>query len=313
MEYITGTDDIHMKQECVVTFGKFDGVHRGHQKLISRVKKYAREGGYASVMFSFDVSPLIRIGNRTTQTILTNAEREYCVEHMGVDYLIEYPFTRKVIEMEPENFVREILCEKLQAAHVVVGPDFCFGHERRGNVAMLKQLGPRYGFTVDVVEKEKEQGREISSTFVREELQRGNMELVNNLLGYPYFVIGTVVHGRQLGRTMGLPTINQIPDSGKLLPPRGVYVSKTYIEGKKYHGITNIGCKPTVEGAFVGVETYLFDCNENLYEKEAQVTLLSYQRPEQKFSSVEELRAQILKDEQTGRNYFSRKTEHRKK
>ena len=303
MRYITNTLDFQLEKRSVVTLGKFDGLHRGHDKLITRTLELGKKG-YDTVVFTFDVSPLVKLGTRITRTLLTNEERKVLLERKRIDCLIECPFVPELIQMEPEDFMREVLAVQLRAAYVIVGPDFHFGYKRKGTPELLKKLGHRYGFEVEILDKEMEEEREISSTWIRETLREGRIEKVNHLLGYPYFVKGKVVHGRQLGRTWGLPTINQIPENGKLLPPFGVYASKTYINGEEFYGISNIGLKPTVEVPFAGVETYLFECNENLYGKEAWVEFYHFVRPECKFDSVEELREQIQRDAQAGRNFF---------
>ena len=303
MRYITNTLDFQLEKRSVVTLGKFDGLHRGHDKLITRTLELGKKG-YDTVVFTFDVSPLVKLGTRITRTLLTNEERKVLLERKRIDCLIECPFVPELIQMEPEDFIREVLAVQLRAAYVIVGPDFHFGYKRKGTPELLKKLGHRYGFEVEILDKEMDEEREISSTWIRETLREGRIEKVNHLLGYPYFVKGKVVHGRQLGRTWGLPTINQIPANGKLLPPFGVYASKTYINGEEFYGISNIGVKPTVEVPFAGVETYFFECNENLYGKEAWVEFYHFMRPECKFDSVEELREQIQRDAQAGRNYF---------
>ena len=301
------TLDFQLNKRSVVTLGKFDGLHRGHDKLISRIIELGKSG-YETVVFTFDVSPLVKLGTKITRTLITNEERRILFEHKGLDCLIECPFVPEVIQMEPEDFIREILVRQLHAAYVVVGPDFRFGYNRRGTISLLKELETKYDYQVEVLEKETddewESQRIISSTWIRETLREGKIEKVNHLLGHPYFVKAKVVKGRQLGRTWGLPTINQVPENGKLLPPFGVYATKTYIEGKEYFGISNVGVKPTVAVPFAGVETYLFDCNENLYEKEAWVEFYHFVRPECKFDSVEELREQIQRDVIAGRRYF---------
>lgn len=300
MEYITNTLDFRLKNRSVVTLGKFDGLHRGHRKLLSRTLEGKKEG-LETVVFTFDVSPLVKLGKRIKRTILTNEERKLLLEQMQIDCLIECPFIPEVIEMEAEDFIEKILVEQLHAARVVVGPDFHFGYQRRGTSDLLKRMGKELGFDVEILEKEKCRGRDISSTWVREVLREGRIETVNELLGYPYFVQEKIVHGRQLGRKMGIPTINQIPLDGKLLPPFGVYASKTYVKGKCYCGISNIGVKPTVKVPFAGVETYLFDCDEDLYNQAARVEFYHFVRPECKFDSLEELQEQIQRDADAGR------------
>ena len=210
------------------------------------------------------------------------------------------------MHMEPEQFVKEYLVDRLQTGFVAVGPDFRFGYERRGNPRMLAELGEIYGFQVQVLEKEKDGNLDISSTYIREELEKGNMEKVNDLLGYPYFTRGEIVHGRQLGRTIGIPTANLIPPKVKKLPPNGVYITQSLIGNRVYQGITNVGYKPTVKENFLGVETYLFACNEDLYGQEAEVRFYKYLRPEKKFASLEELKKQLDRDVETGRSFFEK-------
>ena len=171
---------------------------------------------------------------------------------------------------------------------------------------MLARLGAVYGFGVQILEKEKDGERDISSTYVREELEKGNIEKVNTLLGYPYFTRGEIVHGRQLGRTIGVPTANLIPPDVKKLPPNGVYITQSLIGNRLYQGITNVGYKPTVKENFLGVETYLFSCDEDLYGQEAEVRFYKYLRPEKKFASLEELKEQLHKDVETGRSFFEK-------
>lgn len=306
MKYMTDTLDFQLEKRSVVTLGKFDGLHRGHERLLQRVLELGKKG-YETVVFTFDVSPLVKLGTRITRTLLNNEERKILLEKRGIDTLIECPFIPELIHMEPEEFVKKILVEQLRAAYVIVGPDFHFGHERKGTPELLQRLGKAYDFQVEILEKEREGDREISSTWIRETLREGKIEKVNGLLGYPYFVLGKVVHGRQLGRTWGLPTINQIPVDGKLLPPFGVYASRTFIDGEEYLGISNVGVKPTVEVPFAGVETYLFDCDKDLYDKIAWVEFYHFVRPECKFDSVEELREQIQRDARAGQEYFAAK------
>lgn len=221
----------------------------------------------------------------------------------GIDELIEYPF-ELVRQMSAEEFVRKILVEKLHTASVVVGPDYHFGYQRQGNPQLLKELGAQYGFEVQILEKEKDGDRDISSTYIRQMLADGNVEKAAKLLGYSYFVKGTVQHGRALGRTIGIPTINQLPSKAKLLPRFGVYATKTQIGNRRYCGISNVGVKPTVEGRFAGVETHLFSCTQDLYEQDAYVEFLHFLRPEQKFSDVEELKKQIQRDMEQAERLF---------
>ena len=303
MIYTTQVPHLEKEVRSSVTLGKFDGLHRGHQKLINLIRREHGEKN-RSVIFTFDVSPRSYILHSPPKYLLTYEERRELAENLGVDILAECPFTEALMHMEPEDFVKEYLAERLHARYLAVGPDFRFGYQRRGTPELLKELGRTYGFRTEIVEKEKYKGRDISSTFVREELEKGHIEEVNQLLGYTYFTKGEIVHGRQLGRTIGIPTANLIPPVIKKLPPNGVYITESLIQGKTYQGITNIGYKPTVKENFLGVETYLFFCNADLYGQEAEVRFYRYLRPEIKFSSLEELKCQMLKDIEEGKSYF---------
>ena len=303
MIYTTQVPHLEKEVRSSVTLGKFDGLHRGHQKLINLIRREQGEKN-RSVIFTFDVSPRSYILHSPPKYLLTYEERRELAENLGVDILAECPFTEALMHMEPEDFVKEYLAERLHARYLAVGPDFRFGYQRRGTPELLKELGRTYGFRTEIVEKEKYKGWDISSTFVREELEKGHIEEVNQLLGYTYFTKGEIVHGRQLGRTIGIPTANLIPPVIKKLPPNGVYITESLIQGKTYQGITNIGYKPTVKENFLGVETYLFSCNADLYGQEAEVRFYRYLRPEIKFSSLEELKCQMLKDIEEGKSYF---------
>ncbi len=303
MIYTTQVPHLEKEVRSSVTLGKFDGLHRGHQKLINLIRREQGEKN-RSVIFTFDVSPRSYILHSPPKYLLTYEERRELAENLGVDILAECPFTEALMHMEPEDFVKEYLAERLHARYLAVGSDFRFGYQRRGTPELLKELGRTYGFRTEIVEKEKYKGRDISSTFVREELEKGHIEEVNQLLGYTYFTKGEIVHGRQLGRTIGIPTANLIPPVIKKLPPNGVYITESLIQGKTYQGITNIGYKPTVKENFLGVETYLFSCNADLYGQEAEVRFYRYLRPEIKFSSLEELKCQMLKDIEEGKSYF---------
>ncbi|MDO5346587.1 MAG: bifunctional riboflavin kinase/FAD synthetase [Lachnospiraceae bacterium] len=295
MKYFHGTTQFYMEGASAITLGKFDGVHRGHQKLMRHIKSLETEE-IKSVVFALNA--------RTEALILTREEQKDVVEKMGISCLIECPFVPEISGMMPETFVKEILVDRLHAKYITVGSDFRFGYRRQGDAKLLESLQEACGFQVDVMEKERLKDREISSTYVREALAEGKMELAAELLGRPFLVKGVVQHGRRIGRTLGMPTVNLVPSQEKLLPPNGVYASKTEIDGRLCPGITNIGCKPTIGEKFRGVETYLFDLNQDLYGKEITTFLYGFERPEQKFSSRDELRAQMHRDISFGKEYF---------
>lgn len=302
MNYVTGTTTFHMDGESAVSLGKFDGLHRGHRKLIRHVLDQKKQG-LSSVIFTFEKNPTRILSGLSGQNIMTNGERREMLEQAGIDHLLECPFVPEISRMEPEAFVTRVLVGQLHARFVAVGRDFHFGFQRRGDCKLLKEMGEKIGFQVEVIEKEQSHGRDISSTYVREALHEGNIPLANELLGYRYFVSGEVQHGRQIGRTLGLPTINLIPPEDKLLPPNGVYLTRTLLPDGEYYGITNIGYKPTVGGeTHKGVETFLFDFQGDLYGRQLRVEFMEFERPEQKFTSLDELKARILSDVYWGKS-----------
>ena len=205
MRLITGTTEFETTEATAISLGKFDGLHMGHQLLVNRILK-KKEEGLKALIFTFD------FGDRPM--LLLPEERRALLKKWGVDCLIECPFVESLAHMEAEDFVREILVKRLHVKYLAVGTDFHFGHNRKGSYQLLEAMQEECGFEVEVVEKACYDGEEISSTRIRRELEQGHMELVNQLLGYNFSVTGEVLHGRQIGRTLGLPTTNLLPGRG---------------------------------------------------------------------------------------------------
>jgi len=304
MKYISKTTEFYIEEPTVMSIGKFDGIHRGHELLMEHLSA-RKEQGLSVVIFTFDIPPRKNVSSVEAKVLTTNEEKMHIFEQIGVDYLVECPFTKEIMCMEPEDFIEKMV-RQLHVKCFVAGEDFHFGHNRGGDYKLLQALAETYGYEVLVIEKMKEDARDISSTFVREEVAAGNIEKANHLLGYRYFVTGKVLHGNHIGGSkLGVPTINQIPPEEKLLPPFGVYVTEVFIGEQKYRGITNVGCKPTIEGKNpVGVETHLLDFAEDVYGKVVTVEFLSRVREERKFDSIEKLKEQLQNDIAYGRNYF---------
>lgn len=305
MEYINHTE--YQLKNTAVALGKFEGIHLGHQLLIDKVLAQ-KEKGYRSVVFTFDRPPASVIkGDSMIQQIYTKEERRALLSNMGLDVMIEHPFTREFMNLTPEEFIRDILVDKVGAKVIVVGKDFRFAKNRSGDVNMLEDLSEELGYELIVFDKLAIDGHVVSSTRIRDLLDHANMEEAETLLGRPYTVIGEVVKGNQLGRAvLGIPTANQIVPSGKMIPPHGVYVSRIFIDDKEYHGITNVGVKPTVEDKKIkGVETNIFDFDEDIYGKTIKVELLHFCRNEMKFGSLQELIIQMNKDICFAKQYFN--------
>lgn len=303
MEIITDITKVQWNKTSL-TIGKFDGVHLGHRMLMENVLEAGKDGCTPTV-FTFDRFPAQFLRRETMTSILTEDEKKQVLEQLGIERYILFPFQEKTASMEPEEFVEEILVKTMKVKQLFVGADFRFGKGRRGNVDLLKELAEKYGFTFKAVDKRMYKGAEVSSSRIRDCIVNGEMEDATVMLDMPYQISGEILHGRSLGHTIGVPTINQAIPEGKVLPKLGVYCARITVEDKIYYGIANVGSKPTVQDALIyGLETHLFECNKDLYGKQAKTELLSFVRPEQKFASVEELRKQLETDKTFGRTYF---------
>lgn len=303
MQIIEQTTEFRLPGRSAVAIGKFDGVHIGHQKLIHKIIEQKNRGLLATV-FTFDTSVAAFFGGEEKE-LTTGGEKRRIFEQMGVDVLIEFPLNRETAATEPAEFVRRYLAEQMRAAYICAGTDLSFGKNGGGNFALLEKYADRYGYRAELINKVRIDGNVVSSTGVRAAVRRGEMEQVLRMLGTPYSVSGRVEHGKKLGRTIGMPTANLVPAKDKLLPPNGVYFSRLMVDGRTYRGISNVGCKPTVgDGHIVGVETYLYDFEGDLYGKDVSVYLLAFRRPEMKFENVEHLQRQMEADIAAGRNYL---------
>ena len=306
MKYLKNTTEFYIEEPTVLSLGKFDGIHRGHELLMEHLAS-KKEAGLAAVIFTFNIPPRKSVEQVEAKVLTTNEEKMHIFEQIGIDYLVECPFTREIMCMEPEDFIAKIV-HQLHVKCFVVGSDFHFGHNRRGDYHMLKDLSDKYGYEVLVINKMQEDKRDISSTFVREEIAKGNIEKANHLLGYHYFVTGEILHGRHLGSTkLGIPTINQIPPEENLLPESGVYVTEVRLGDRSCRGVTNVGVKPTIEGKNpVGVETHLLDFAGDLYGKVVTVEFLTRIREERKFSSIEALKEEMQNNIAYARAWFEK-------
>lgn len=302
MKYIKNTLDFTISEPSVISLGKFDGLHMGHRYLMEEVEKGKREG-LKSVVFTFDIPPK-SIHETEYKVLSTNEEKAQIFSAAGVDYLIECPFTEEFRQMSPREFL-EMLTAKINVKKIVAGTDFRFGYKRSGTYEDLRAYAGQFGYEAAIVKKKQYKGADISSTRIRECIANGDMTEANELLGYSYFLSGTVLHGNEIGRTIGFPTANQLPTPEKLLPPNGVYAVEVLLNGKTYHGISNVGCKPTIQGENpVGVETYIFDFHEEIYDQKMKVSFLKFIRREQKFASLAELQAQLKRDIEVCRKLF---------
>jgi riboflavin kinase / FMN adenylyltransferase len=286
-----------------IALGNFDGIHCGHRQVIAPVLA-AREQAvlrlYATVV-SFSPHPREFFSKQPLALLSPFEERIALLEQTGVDQLMVLPFDQELANLSPQEFVDQILVEKLQAKHISVGQDFRFGHRRSGNADLLQQLAAQHGIEVTQVALQiSDRGDRISSSAVRAALAASDIQTASRLLGRPYRLIGKVIQGQQVGRTIGFPTANlQLPPN-KLIPAQGVYgvrvSGKDLNHGNAISGVMNIGNRPTVNGLEQTIEVHLLDWQGDLYDQELTVELLEFIRSEQRFPSLDALKAQISED-----------------
>ena len=303
MEIISNTTDFYLEKETAVAIGKFDGVHIGHRRLLEEILSCRRKG-MAACVFTFEPAPAVLFGQSDGRELTTREEKRLLFERMNVDILIEFPLTLETAAMSPKTFVTEILAKQMNTRFIAAGNDLSFGARGEGNAELLRKMAPELGFTVRTIDKVCLNGQEVSSTYVRNRVESGDLVLAEKLMGMPYMVVGKVVQGRQIGRTLGFPTVNILPGEGKLLPPNGVYYSSVRYNGRSYRAISNVGCKPTVTDEHImGVESYLYDFDRNIYGESIEVYLHEFRRPEQRFEDVESLKKQLEKDISAGADW----------
>lgn len=293
MKIITNVADLNIDDKCAVAIGKFDGVHIGHRRLLEEILR-TKKTGLKACVFTFDPSPAVFFGLGDGKELTTKAEKRILLEKIGVDILVEFPLDKITASMPPEKFVENILVCGLNAKYVAAGIDLSFGAGGKGNADLLIKKGNECDFEVKIIEKVCMDGKEVSSSLIRKYVEAGDMPMAGKMLGGGYPIIGSVKHGNRIGRTLGFPTVNLIPEKNKLLPPDGVYTSDIVVRGKRYNAISNVGCKPTVtDEKIMGVETYIYDFSEDLYGEDIEVYLKEFERPEKKFKDIKALKEQL--------------------
>ena len=344
MDIINGLDDFCIKEGCAVTIGKFDGVHKGHQKLIKDVVSRAKINGIRSCVITIE-NPFIfkndhkddsvitegtdstkeeyddsskqksentKIDNETyqkkvesnltaTKKLTVFDEKKLLIEQLGADLLVVFNLDEEFMKLNPYAFIDSVLMDKLNMQSVSIGPDFRFGHKRDGKAVTFVKASMIYGYGVNVIEKEEQNEKPVSSTIIRTKLAEGEIKAANELLGRKYSVSGLTKEGDKIGRKIGFPTMNIYPDEEKLLPPFGVYATEVTIGGKNYKAVTNVGVRPTVSRGVsrVSVENHLLDFKnygKNDYDKMIVVSFIKKIRDEKKFDSEDKLAEQIAED-----------------
>jgi len=285
-------------KQTIVTIGTFDGVHLGHQKILKQITKSALELHCESVVLTFFPHPRMVLQKDTEMKQLNSInEKLELLDNLGIDNLVIHPFDKEFSRLTAEEFVKYVLVDVFRVKKIIIGYDHRFGRNRTATIDDLISFGETYGFDVAQISAEQINEVSISSTKIRNALLEGNVEIATSYLGYNYSITGTVSKGKQLGRTIGFPTANiKIVDDHKLIPSNGVYVAKSIINGKTIYGMMNIGTRPTVDGSNQTIEIHFFDFKKDIYNQEISVILLKRMRSEQKFESIDALKAQLNND-----------------
>lgn len=293
-EHFSGSDN------CALTIGAFDGVHLGHQSLVTQVRGVARERGLRAAALTFDDMPFFYFKPEECARLLTlPPEKIRAFEPLGLDDLLVVPFDASIAEQPAEDFVREVLVARLRLKYLLIGPDFALGKNRSGTAATLTQMGREHGFEVRVLESKVEFGGEaISSTRIRGGIEEGHLKTAREMLGRPFELAGEVVSGQQIGRTIGVPTINIEPHPRKLVPAHGVYACRAELDddGKWRPCALNIGMRPTVGGLARQIEFHVLDEKIDEAPRTARLQVLERLRDERRFGSLDELVAQMRRD-----------------
>lgn len=288
-----------------VILGNFDGLHRGHQQLIGLGRQIADLHQEELAVFTF-YPQIQQYFDKNFCYLLTEQQKNRGFQKLKVDWIESIPFTEGIATLSPEEFVEKILVRKLHARHAVVGFNFSFGYKGAGNPELLRELGGHYGIEVTVMEPCCADGEVVSSSAIRKYLQAGDVEKANALLGYAYSIEGPVVRGNEIGRTIGFPTANILPAKGILLPAKGVYAARTWVESQCYDGILNIGMRPTISHSVgLNIEVNLFDFDRDIYGQVIRSEIHYFLRPETKFDDLDGLRAQLEKDKRNTEKLFA--------
>ena len=287
-------------QNAIVTIGTFDGVHLGHQKIIKRLLEIKQQQGGETLLFTFSPHPrkVLFPEQKDLRLITTTEEKCELLQGLGLDHVLVFPFTKAFSQVQAIDYIKEVIVKGLKTKTLVIGYDHRFGSSREGNIEMLKMLSVENNFTVEEIPVQEINSLNVSSTRIRLAIEQGDIETANNYLGYPFFITGVVVKGKQLGRTIGYPTANiKIHDADKLLPLIGVYAVYVVIDEQRYKAMLNIGTNPTTDAETnIKIEVNIFDFDKELYGSKIKVEFRKRIRNEQKFANLDELKHQLAND-----------------
>ncbi len=284
---------------AVVTIGTFDGVHVGHQHILSKLREIAAEIGGETVILTFFPHPrmILHPEDQNLKLISTMEEKAELLEKAGIDHLIITPFTRDFSNLTAEEYIQKVLIDKIGTKRIVVGYDHRFGKDRQGGLAELIAKGPVHGFEVLEIPEQDIHAIAVSSTQVRKAILAGEVTLAHEFLGYPFMITGKVVRGDQIGRSLGYPTANLfVEEAYKLIPADGIYAARVTVGNRKFSGMAYIGHRPTINGMYRNIEVNIFDFDEDIYDQTIRIHFLHFLRGDEKFTSLEDLKVQLGKD-----------------
>jgi riboflavin kinase/FMN adenylyltransferase len=301
LKIVNSIKSFSANKPTIVTIGTFDGVHLGHKKILEKIVENAHSQNCESLVLTFFPHPrTILQADSEMKQLNTLAEKTNLLSALGIDNLVIHPFDAAFSRLTAEEFVKQVLVDTFKIKKIIIGHDHRFGRNRTANIDDLIEFGNKFGFEVEEISAKEINEVSISSTKIRNALTEGNIELANNYLGYYYSLTGIVSKGKQLGRTIGFPTANiKIVEEYKLIPQNGVYIVQSNLDGIMYHGMMNIGTRPTVDGTTQTIEIHFFDFQKELYNQKITISLLHRMRSEQKFESVDALKKQLDKDKIT--------------
>lgn len=306
MKIFHSINEFHSDKKTILTLGTFDGVHIGHRSILKKLNENTENGKFESAVLTFFPHPrMVLQGKSDLKLLNTINEKIDLLEKIGIENLIIHPFDANFSQLSAEEFVKNVLVNQLHIQKIIIGYDHRFGKNRTANIEDLTGFGLKYGFEVEQISAQEINAISISSTKIRTALENGEINLANEYLGYSYFLSGTVVKGKQLGRTIGFPTANiELEEEYKLVPKNGVYIVAAKIDGKSVYGMMNIGFNPTVQGKNRTIEVHFFDFDLDIYDRHIRVAILQRIRSEEKFESVELLTNQLKKDHDFSKHYL---------
>ena len=306
MKIYNSIQEFNAPKKTIVTLGTFDGVHKGHKSILDKLINNSKSSGSESVVLTFFPHPRMVLQQDADIKLLnTIDEKALLLKEYGIDNLIVHPFDQTFSRLTAEEFVRDILVDKLNISKIIIGHDHRFGRNRTATIDDLIRFGREYGFEVEQLSPLEVNAVSVSSTKIRIALEAGDITTANKFLGYNYFITGTVITGKKLGRTINFPTANlEIKESYKLIPTNGVYVVSSVIDGETVYGMMNIGTNPTVNGTGRNIEVNYFDFDKDIYGRGLSVTIHARLRDEVKFDSVDLLKQQLHNDRDASIDFF---------